>query len=194
MTCGGNVNIDILDDSTASREFGTLMSSSGFKNLIITPTRIACCTLSCLDRLIINAETKIYTTGTVASDISDHLPVHALYENQRGIRNREVETLTVQRITESGPAAFKTEIMAQDWSSVLTLTSANEAYNEFIGTFIKIYERHFPMKQVKPPKKARKRWITKEHLKMTSCENSLYHSFLKSRSQIQLKKFKAFRN
>lgn len=156
LTCGGDFNINILDDSTTSTEFGTLLSSSGFKNLITTPTRITCGTLSCLDHLIINAETKIYTTGTVTSDISDHLPVYALYENQRGIRNREVETFTVQRITDSGLVAFKTEIMAQDWSSVLALTSADEAYNEFIEKFIKIYERHFPMKQVKPPKKSEK--------------------------------------
>lgn len=54
LICGGDYNINTLDDICNARNFASVLSSSGFTNVISTPTRITVSSISALDFLITN--------------------------------------------------------------------------------------------------------------------------------------------
>lgn len=183
----------MLEGNNCAHDFNTKLLSSGFANVITTPTRITCSTSSMLDLIITNVDTEICNAGTVACDISDHCPTFLTYRIDSA-KNVKKETFFVQRITEERLESFKNEMLIQNWSSVLEHANANEAYNEFINRFVCIYAKHFPLQTITPSKKSKKPWVTREHLKMIKTKNRHFHSFLRTRSEQTLKEFKVLRN
>lgn len=194
LVCGGDFNLNILDQDWSIREFNTLLSSYGFANLISTATRVTQSTSSALDLLITDIETTVHSAGTVASGLSDHCPVFLIYHSQCVENDARSEPLIVQRVTQDRLLSFNQDVMNHDWSFVLNISNVNDAYTEFMQAFVRIYMRHFPFTVVKPSKKIRKPWVTQEHIKMIKNKNFLYHSFLRTRSETTLKQFKRFRN
>lgn len=67
------------------------------------------------------------------------------------------------------------------------------AYN-FIGTFKNMYRQCFPLKKVRKPRKARKRWVNHDILQVIRHKNELYAHFVKTKDLEALKEFKAYRN
>lgn len=58
LICAGDFNVNVLDDTSSNvRNFASVLNSSGFINVISTPTRITLSTVSALDLLITNIET-----------------------------------------------------------------------------------------------------------------------------------------
>lgn len=66
LISGGDFNINMLEENNCVRDFSTKLVSSGFINVIKTPTRITCSTSSMLDLIVTNLDTEIYNAGTVA--------------------------------------------------------------------------------------------------------------------------------
>lgn len=194
LVSAGDFNINMMEESNATRDLNTLLHSTGFTNLITTPTRITCSTASALDLIVTNIDTVIYSAGTVISDISDHCPVFLNYYNEPLDRNSRQELLIIQQITPQSIESFKIDIMNQSWSSVYEKKTANDAYDDFMKLFMCIYAKHFPFKTFTPAKKAKKPWVTREHLKMIKSKNICYHSFLRTRRIEVLKEFKKLRN
>lgn len=194
LICAGDFNINMLEECNSVFEFNDILVSSGFKNLIITPTRITRTTSSVLDLLVTNIDTTVYNSGTIVSDISDHCPVFMAYSTHSPKSIKQKQSFIAQHITQNGLQAFQQDILSQDWSPVTNKMDVNDAYNEFITRFVCVYARHFPLKMHKPSKKARKPWVTRDHLKKITNKNRLYHSFLKTRLETTLKEFKKVRN
>lgn len=193
FVCGGDFNINILDDNKHVHDLNSLLLSSGFANLITTATRVTQSTSSALDLLITNIETSVHTAGTISNDISDHCPVFIVYALENTIK-QNTDLITYQHISNEALDLFSLAVSTHSWDSVLRKTNVNEAYNEFLEAFVRIYTAHFPFKQVRKSKKIRKPWIMSEHIKMIKNKNRLYHAFLHSRSEIKLKEFKTERN
>lgn len=192
LVCGGDFNIDILNDNNSSNVFITRLFSAGFMNTITTPTRVTPSCSSCLDLIITNFNTDISIAGTLSSDISDHCPVFMAYP---GIsKSNPINSFTFQLISEDRLESFKQDVSAYDWSCVMRQNDASEAYAAFIKPFVRLYSKHFPFTTVKRSKKLRKPWITQEHVRAIKEKNRLYHAFLRTRSQEKLKEFKAIRN
>lgn len=194
LVCAGDFNINVLEQSTVSRDLNLQLQSCGFVNLITTPTRITSTTLSAIDLFLTNVETKILTVGTLSCDISDHCPIFCIYNTDINKNNELGDVFTFQSITELGLALFKLEVERYDWSSVFEKTTADDAYNCFLEIFLRLYEKCFPLKTVRRSKKVRKPWVSLEHLKMIKHKNSLYHSFQRTQSEVTLKEFKKLRN
>lgn len=100
----------------------------------------------------------------------------------------------MQCVTEGCLESFRREIALQQWISLKDKQTADDAYNGFIKIFIHIYSKHFPFKVYRSSKKARKPWITREHLKKIKDKNRIYQSFLRTRSKDKFLEFKKFRN
>lgn len=129
--CSGDFNINILDHNATVHDFNMKIVSCGFVNLIETATRVTCATASALDLIIMNIETSVFSSGTIASDVNDHCPVFVVFRNEHAKRNNVKESITVQRITDASLEAFKHDIMNFDWSYVLQKTDVNDAYDLF---------------------------------------------------------------
>lgn len=194
LISAGDFNINLLEENCVTRELNNLLLSSGFKNLINTPTRITCSTSSALDLVITNIDTVIYSAGTITSDISDHCPVFMNYFCKPLDKGTRRVLPTIQHITSRSLEAFSLDISKQNWSSVFKEKNADNAYDAFIQTFRRIYAIHFPFKTLKSARKARKPWVTREHLSMIKRKNICYHTFLRTRSAETLKEFKKLRN
>lgn len=194
LTCGGDFNTDVCSDNSYAHDFNTTIYSTGFMNIITSPTRVTLSTSSTLDLFITNIDNTISHAGTIASDISDHCPIFMFYCNRPGRRTDKTDLFTFQSISEEALLSFQKDISAQDWSFIFKLTDVNVAYLEFIQLFVNIYAVHFPFKTFKPSKRIRKPWITPIHLAMIRKKNKLFHAFLRSRILETLKEFKYYRN
>lgn len=140
LVCGGDLNIDMLEQTNSSLALNTCFQSSGFMNTIVTPTRITSRTSSLLDLLIVDNTTSVCSTGTLVCDLSDHCPIYLIYPDDSKNVVHACQKATYQCITQANLEQFKVDVMNHNWSHVLEKTDGNDAYNDFIGTFIDIYD------------------------------------------------------
>lgn len=76
---GGDLNIDLIDDSINCNTFNTLYAFSYFP-LINIATRIAANTAKCLDHFWYN-KLNVSFAGALITDISDHYPIFTVINN-----------------------------------------------------------------------------------------------------------------
>lgn len=177
LISAGDFDISVPEENCVTRELNNLLLSRGFNNLINTPTRITCSTTSAVDLVITNIDTLVHSAGTLTSDISDQCPVFMNYFCKP--LDKEVRQVlhTIQHITSRGLEAFTLDISNQSWSSVFKQKNTYSSYDAFIHIFQCIYAKHLPFKMLKSARKARKPWVTREHLAMIKCKHICYHTF-----------------
>ena len=73
----GDFNINTLVKSTIAKEYLNLIHSEGFNPLILEATRVLESTTSCIDHILSNFVSSS-TSGSIAIEIADHLPVFTL--------------------------------------------------------------------------------------------------------------------
>lgn len=195
---GGDLNINLLEESRVRDDFLILLTSNNFCNFINSPTRVTSSSSTLLDVFVTNQEVSSVSAGVLEYSLSDHLPIFMLinhitnrkneFENENGrtIRIRSINSATLEK--------FRETISNTNWDSVFSATSADEAYNKFLDIFKKIYENSFPYRQLKQAKKNRKPWVTKKCLKLINKKNKLYSTFIKTRTPEDLALFKKCRN
>lgn len=194
LICAGDFNIHSSEHSALGNTLHTSIASSGFVNIITTPTRVTTHSSSILDLIITNLDTVIFDNGTITSDISDHCPVFVLYCSDNRHTSRRSKPVSVQCVSDEGLELFKRDISLHDWSSVLNESNVNVAYRQFLESFVQIYNSHFPFKSFKPTKRIKKPWVTKSHLATIKKKNRLYHRFLITRLPAVFDEFKKTRN
>ena len=75
----GDINIDILDDtSERSQNYTNMMSSIGCSNLVDAPTCFTDTSRSCLDHVITNSEQERVLHGVLDYSPTNHLPIYAI--------------------------------------------------------------------------------------------------------------------
>ena len=73
----GDFNINTLVKSTIAKEYLNLIHSEGFNPLILEATHVIESTTSCIDHILSNFVSSS-TSGSIAIEIADHLPVFTL--------------------------------------------------------------------------------------------------------------------
>ena len=73
----GDFNINTLVKSTIAKEYLNLIHLEGFNPLIVEATRVTESTTSCIDHIVTNFVSSS-TSGSIAIEIADHLPVFTL--------------------------------------------------------------------------------------------------------------------
>ena len=74
----GDFNINIHADNNDHDAFLTTLSCIGLHQIIETDTRITSTSSSLIDHVYTNKIENIVCSGTILTDISDHLPIFAL--------------------------------------------------------------------------------------------------------------------
>lgn len=90
LTIGGDLNIDVAKDTTASVDFFIVLKSNDFRNVIDMPTRVSSGTSSVLDLFITNSPADKTVSGTICADISDHLPIFLMLERNKSFGAKKV--------------------------------------------------------------------------------------------------------
>ena len=176
----GDLNIDILrhDSSPQVKNFVNCLFTNFFLPLIHRPTRITPSTATLLDNVLTNQFDLDTKSGLLYFDVSDHLPIfHITYMNVS--KNKPADPMMPRRaFTTETIAKFKNEIENSNWEEVLDMHDVNEAYEEFITKFRRIYDINFPLNI--PPKKKRKlkSWMTDDLLQSIRYKNNLYKKII----------------
>lgn len=191
---GGDININMLGESTRKRELDLLIEMNGCMNAITVPTRITDKSESLIDIFITNFTSSRVIAGALSYDIGDHLPIFlcvtGLELNRRSSKNR----VLFQKVTLENLEQFKSDLLNEGWDDVYEQDDANEAYNIFINRFQHFYQKHFPIKEIKISKKIRKPWINRSLLAAIQMKNKLYKKFINTKNEDDLNIFKHFRN
>lgn len=83
LVLGGDLNVNILANSSFSSRLNDTLSSSGFFNVNSSPTRITYSTSTAIDVFITNINTVVGSAGTISIAISDHLPLFLCFKTHQ---------------------------------------------------------------------------------------------------------------
>ena len=92
--------------------------------------------------------------------------------------------------------ALKNELLLQNWDDVMGSTDVNIAYDNFIKTFVNLYDKHCPVKKIcsKVNGNKIKPWFTSGLRNACKKKNNLYRKFLQCRSKSAEEKYKVYKN
>lgn len=194
LILGGDFNIDISKPSTMQIQLLSAISSNGHEIATTTATRVTVHTATLIDFFISNIIGSSTLSGVLCCDISDHFPIYMLVRSTLRRKSKTVFPIKTQRVTPSALDAFHCSISNCAWESVFSAETANEAYEEFMVIFKRIYQQHFKETIIKRFNKTRKPWINSDCLKMIKRKKKLFKKFLKTKSMDDLAIFKQYRN
>ena len=100
-----------------------------------------------IDNIFSNVLKPNLLTGVLYTDISDHFPVFVIDYDQRtaGIP----QYITTRQYSERNILSFQSKLQQTDFSGVLHMNDAQQAFTEFHQTYIGLYDSCFSVKTVK---------------------------------------------
>ena len=192
----GDFNVDLLKQDTHSptKLFFDTMLGLGLFPLINKPSRITSQTATLIDNIFTNEMKHEYISGLVINDISDHLPVFALYhysiKKQKNIsvrHYRKVDTESIQKLID--------ELDKEKWNEVYSQTNVNLSYEYFLRKFELLLEKYCPMSVTSSKNQNNmKPWLTKALINACKKKNTMYRKFVESKLQADEVKYKVYKN
>ena len=120
----GDININTLVKSTIAKEYLNLVHSEGFNPLVFEATHITVRTISCVDHIQSNFVSSS-TSGSIAVEIADHLPVFSLSYDP--LLSPFPDTIEIRDFKRFDVTAFRDELRNETWKSVYNSSDANES-------------------------------------------------------------------
>ena len=161
----GDFNIDLNVENhldTFSLNYCDVLNKYGFFNTIHSPTRYGRTKISLLDHILVNNCRKFYNTCTVDLEIADHLPICMSFKISKESQKQD----TSIKFSKLNYAQLKDNLDETDWSSVLTCSDTNLAFENFISIFQQKIATSSKVVSVKKQKSKRKSfqqpWMTEE--------------------------------
>ena len=199
LVCG-DLNVDLLNPHGKSKitAFVDSMYSNSLFPVITKPTRITKNTATLIDNIFINNIESRITAGLLINDISDHLPIfaifHHLLKKETGSINN---TYHLSRLrTHNAITALKEDLSRQLWNEVYETNDPNKSYESFLSIILELYNKHCPLRKTpnKLIKRQEKPWITKGIENACKKKNMLYKIFLKQRTEEAEARYKTYKN
>ena len=117
-------------------------------------------------------------SGLLINDISDHLPICSLTRCSPK-RLNSLNYKTIRKSSKESVDAFIEYLNRQTWHTTYKSDDANIAYDNFLDTFIKLYNKQCPLKRYKNWNTNNKSWFTNGLRNACLKKNLLYKEFLK---------------
>lgn len=90
--------------------------------------------------------------------------------------------------------AMKYELLCHNWNEVY-VEDINHSYTAFLEIFLRIYDKHCPLKQCKQKcKKVPTPWMCRDLVKACRKKNHLYHDFIQNPTKEKEKQYKDYKN
>lgn len=131
----GDVNIDMLSQDAISRQLIALANSFACNNVISKATRLTAQSATLLDICFTNTPPPSCVAGSLAVDISDHLPIFCTIPSSN-CACKSNEKVRCRQINAKTLGIFRHRVIATDWNHVLEERDANSAYKLFIDKLI----------------------------------------------------------
>ena len=123
-----------------THEFLNPVYSYSFMPTIYKPTRITESSATIIDNILVNEVTG--SSAILVTDISDHPPT--VFVEKRGLKVKRNENKFFYKRNHSleNINRLKQTFSNLNWHEELIDNNANDSYNEFIDTFVKIYDEY----------------------------------------------------
>uniref|UniRef100_A0A8C7YP82 Reverse transcriptase domain-containing protein n=1 Tax=Oryzias sinensis TaxID=183150 RepID=A0A8C7YP82_9TELE len=162
---------------------------------ITRPSRITNQCVTLIDNIFTNDIENKTVNGLLINDISDHLPVFTVYDDN--YRNYEFNKSTQFRRVKNEESihAFKNDLLAQSWDEIYNKQCVNEAYESFLKKFESLFDKNCPIKAFRiKTNYSQCPWVTKGLQNACKKKNCLYKEFLKQRTKEAENRYKKYRN
>lgn len=193
----GDINVDLLNPNKhkSTEEFINTIYSLGLHPKITKPSRITAQSATLIDNILTNVLEDKIVSGLLVNDISDHLPVFAVYDCSHK-ENKDSNKFIYKRARNEGSMTlFRNELLKQNWNEVYGVEDIDIAYESFLKTFNTLYDKHCPMKRYNRKQKYNDSpWLTKGLQNACKKKNSLYRDFIKHRNTETENKYKKYKN
>ena len=193
----GDFNIDLLKNGehVGTTKFIDAMYSIDLYPLIDKPSRITQYSATIIDNIFTNELTNQIISGLLINDISDHLPIFFLTRSSPK-RLNSLNYKTIRKSSKESVDAFIEDLNRQTWHNTNKSDDANVAYDNFLNTFIKLYNKHCPLKRVKNTNlnTNNKPWFTNGLKNACLKKNLLYKEFLKKRTLTVQSRYTSYKN
>lgn len=192
----GDFNVDLLNPGGHKKttEFINAFYNSTLFPVIAKPTRITTVSATLIDNIFSNDVGKI-DGGILITDISDHLPVFACFQNVfKPPLGPTIFSRTVRHRTSEAIETLQMELNKCNWDEIYSYENPNEAYSIFLERLLEIYNKCCPFKTITYKCNMQKPWFTKGIIKSCKKKNLLYRKFIHSRTQDAESKYKTYKN
>jgi len=153
----GDINIDTLKKNNTTKQYINLLQSEGFNPLIHEATRVTGNSQTCIVHIHSNF-TSSTTSGSIAVEVADHLPVFTIIYDPK--HNPFPEKIEIRDFNSFNSKLFKENLANQDWSLVYNSRNANESLDRFLHIFNCISYKYAPVKEISLKSKSYQPWIT----------------------------------
>jgi hypothetical protein len=145
--------------------------------LIIRPTPVSKNTATLIDNIFTNELSMPVKSGLLINDISDHLAVFQI-SGQNDQLNK-----------------FKEALFNVNWNSVMDEMDPNSAYGSFMSTFMSLYDKYCPYRNIRcNDKRCNKPYMTPGLRNACKKKAHLYKICIKHRTLKSEAKYKTYKN
>ena len=144
----GDFNIDLLNPNNhkPTEDFINTMYSLSLYPKITRPSRITSHCATLIDNIFTDVIDNNTISGLMINDISDHLPVFLVYNNNYKREKRE-SAFKYRRVrTDEAINALKNELLNQNWELLYKEENIDKGYEIFLGIFKLLYDKYCPIK------------------------------------------------
>ena len=190
----GDFNIDLIknDYRNVGEHFSSVMYSFNFTSLIFSPTRFSNTTSSLIDNIFTNNHVA-HASGTISSNISDHLPIFTRFEF--GTFSTPIGKLfPTPNFAQKNLIKLNLHLQSIDWCCVSNISDVDIALNLFITIIQKAVDLYCPPLSSKKVRQRKQPWMTIGLLNSSKTKNKLYKKTLISKSSLDLTKYLKYKN
>ena len=199
----GDFNIDLAKYSSHAEtsEFYDLLSSHGYRPLILQPTRVTSTSATLIDNIFINDMSCHSTGGNITSSVPDHYFQFSQLDIFESLKNKYTIKYARDYRNFNKPE-FSEELSNIDWNYITTNNNidTNRSYNLFYYKIEKILDEIAPYrKMTKNELRLEQRpWITRGILQSMRKRDNLYKSMAREKDfvlKLEISKsYKHYRN
>lgn len=190
----GDININLMQVTSNSDNFNSLIDSFALKQIINEPTRITATTFSLIDVICINTnELQIYNCEVIDTSISDHyltrctIKIEKNEKLEKNIRFRKLYNINIQ--------IFNNDLNSIDWQLLYNMANIDDKVNYFNNRILDLFDKHAPLviKKINKPSKYVP-WITENIKLLQKLRDKALTKFKNTKTPSQWNYYKQLRN
>ena len=192
----GDFNLDLLNQSfhQFTNEFLDIMYANMFFPAITLPTRITSHSATLIDNIFSNDIDQYVFSGLILSDISDHLPIFVISNDNEPLTDEASYTVFRDK-SETNKNEFRNRLHDINWYDLENIHEPKKAYSSFLNKFTNLYNSCFSLKKVEKKRSTVfKPWLSNGLLKSIRKKNQLYKRYLNSPTADNTDRYKRFKN
>ena len=194
----GDFNLDLLSYNVHNytADFVSMLFSAGFLQLISNPTRVSTNnnTATLIDHIWTNDIKDKMVAGVITTYLSDHYSTFHLISTNKHKPSPKV--ISTRDFSDIKIESFKNDLNNLSYNEVYEKNNPTESYASFQNLFQAIFEKNFPVKEIRFNKNYHmiENWMTKGILRSRKKKFELQSKLSKAPSNENKEMFKKYKN